>query len=402
MFRKLPLAQMTCIEDLRAVARRRVPRAFFDYADQGSYTQLTHELNQRDLRAIRLRQRVAVDVSSRELRTRVLGESIAFPIALAPVGLCGMQYGDGEILAARAAAAAQIPFCLSTMSVCSLEDVADSVKTPFWFQLHMMKDRGFMRDLMRRAADAGCHVLLPTLDLPALALRYADIKNGISIPPRLTLKNATDLLTKLRWVRSIAASRRKTFGNIDGHVRGVDGVRSLSAWLATQLEPALTWADIEWIRDSWPGKLVLKGILDVDDAKRAVAAGADGIVISNHGGRQLDGAPSSISMLATIVDAVGNDLEVLMDGGIRSGQDVFKALALGARCCLIGRAYVYGLGAYGEAGVRRAIDIITRELDVTMALTGVSSVAKIGSEVLMPTGLAWANSGTGARQDSPL
>jgi L-lactate dehydrogenase (cytochrome) len=379
---------MTCIEDLRAAARRSVPRAFFDYADHGSYTQITHELNQQDLRAIRLRQRVAIDVSSRELRTHVLGESMALPIGLAPVGLCGMQFGDGEVLAARAAAAARIPFCLSTMSICSLEDVAGAVKKPFWFQLHMMKDRGFVRDLMRRAADVGCSVLLPTLDLPALALRYADIKNGISVPPRLTLKNATDLLIKLPWVRSIAAGRRKTFGNIDGHVSGVTGVRSLSAWLATQLEPALTWADIEWVRNSWRGKLVLKGILDVDDAKRAVAVGADGIVISNHGGRQLDGAPSSISMLESIVGAVGSDLEVLMDGGVRSGQDVFKALALGARCCLIGRAYVYGLGAYGEAGVRRAIDIISRELDVTMALTGVSSVAKIGPEALMPAGRA--------------
>jgi L-lactate dehydrogenase (cytochrome) len=388
MLRKPSLAQMTCIEDLRAAARRCVPRAFFDYADQGSYRQITHELNQKDLRAIRLRQRVAIDVSSRELRTHVLGESVALPIALAPVGLCGMQYGDGEILAARAAAAAEIPFCLSTMSICSLEDVAGAVKKPFWFQLHMMKDRGFMRDLMRRAADAGCKVLLPTLDLPVLALRYADIKNGIAIPPRLTLKNATDLLTKPRWVRSIAAGRRRTFGNIDGHVSGVTGVRSLSAWLATQLEPALTWADIEWIRNSWPGKLVLKGILDVEDAKQAIAVGADGIVISNHGGRQLDGAPSSISMLESIVGAVGDDLDVLMDGGLRSGQDVFKALALGARCCLIGRAYVYGLGAYGEAGVRRAIDILSRELDVTMALTGVGSVAKIGPEALMIAGRA--------------
>jgi L-lactate dehydrogenase (cytochrome) len=383
IFSDCSLARVASIEDLRAIARRRVPRAFFEYADQGSYTQSTHERNQRDLRDIRLRQRVAVDVSARDLRTSILGEPIALPIALAPVGLCGMQHGDGEILAARAAAAAHIPFCLSTMSVCALEDIAESVQKPFWFQLHMLKDRGFVRELLRRASAAGCQVLLATLDLAALGLRYADVRNGFTMPPRLTWCNAADIATKLPWVRSIAAGRRKTFGNIEGHVGAASGFRSLSAWLATQMDPAVTWSDVAWIRDAWPGKLILKGILDVEDAKQAAAIGADGVVVSNHGGRQLDGASSSISMVGSIAEAVGGDLAVLMDGGIRSGQDVFKALARGARCCLIGRAYVYGLGAFGEVGVRRAIDIIARELDVTMALTGVRTVAGIDSGTIM-------------------
>ena len=368
---------MTCIEDLRQAARRKVPRAFFDYAESGSYSEQTLNANRADLERIRLRQRVLSDVSHRTTKTAILGEPAALPLVLAPIGLCGMQHGDGEILACRAAQAAGIPFTLSTMSICSIEDVAAAVDKPFWFQLYVMRDRGFIRALIERAAAAKCSALVLTVDLQVLGQRHRDIKNGLSVPPELRINNLIDIATKPAWAASVLRGKRKTFGNIAGHIRGMENVNTLSVWIAGQFDPALNWKDVEWIKNLWPGKLILKGILDVEDARIAAKAGAAALVVSNHGGRQLDGAPSSITMLPPIVEAVGSDIEIMFDGGIRSGQDVFRALALGARACLSGRAYVYGLGAGGEAGVARAIEIIRNELDVTMALTGVNSIAEI-------------------------
>jgi len=368
---------MTCIEDLRQAARRKVPRAFFDYAESGSYSEQTLNANRADLERIRLRQRVLSDVSHRTTKTAILGEPAALPLVLAPIGLCGMQHGDGEILACRAAQAAGIPFTLSTMSICSIEDVAAAVDKPFWFQLYVMRDRGFIRALIERAAAAKCSALVLTVDLQVLGQRHRDIKNGLSVPPELRINNLIDIATKPAWAASVLRGKRKTFGNIAGHIRGMENVNTLSVWIAGQFDPALNWKDVEWIKSLWPGKLILKGILDVEDARIAAKAGAAALVVSNHGGRQLDGAPSSIAMLPPIVEAVGSDIEIMFDGGIRSGQDVFRALALGARACLSGRAYVYGLGAGGEAGVARAIEIIRNELDVTMALTGVNSIAEI-------------------------
>ena len=368
---------MTCIEDLRQAARRKVPRAFFDYAESGSYSEQTLNANRADLERIRLRQRVLSDVSHRTTKTAILGEPAALPLVLAPIGLCGMQHGDGEILACRAAQAAGIPFTLSTMSICSIEDVAAAVDKPFWFQLYVMRDRGFIRALIERAAAAKCSALVLTVDLQVLGQRHRDIKNGLSVPPELRINNLIDIATKPAWAASVLRAKRRTFGNIAGHIRGMENVNTLSVWIAGQFDPALNWKDVEWIKNLWPGKLILKGILDVEDARIAAKAGAAALVVSNHGGRQLDGAPSSIAMLPPIVEAVGSDIEIMFDGGIRSGQDVFRALALGARACLSGRAYVYGLGAGGEAGVARAIEIIRNELDVTMALTGVNSIAEI-------------------------
>ena len=378
------LRQVTDIEDLRQIAKRRVPRAFFEYADHGSYTQDTLRANQADLAKIRLRQRVAIDVDRRDLSTTIVGEPTSLPFAMAPIGLCGMQVGDGEILACRAAQAAGIPFCLSTMSICSIEDVAAAVPAPFWFQLYVMRDRGFVRDLIERAKAAGCSVLMPTLDLQILGVRYCDVKNGMSVPPRLTFANALDVATKPAWALSILKGRRRTFGNLAGRIKDTDSVTTLAQWLATQFDPTLSWKDIEWIRSIWPGKMILKGILDVEDAKIAADLGVAAIVVSNHGGRQLDGAPSSISVLPRIAEAVGSKVEILFDGGIRSGQDVLRALALGAQACLLGRAPIYGLGAAGQAGVAKAIDLIRGQLDVSMALTGTKSVGEIGPHIVHP------------------
>jgi L-lactate dehydrogenase (cytochrome) len=373
---------MTCIEDLRRRARRRVPTMFFDYAEGGSYAEATLRANRTDLERIKLRQRVLVDVSRRDLGTTIVGEKAALPLALAPVGLCGMQWGDGEILACRAAQAAGIPFCLSTMSICSIEDVAAAVDRPFWFQLYVMKDRGFSRSLIERAAAAKCSALVLTIDLQVLGQRHRDVRNGMTVPPEWQLANMIDIAMRPAWALSVLAGKRKTFGNLAGHVRGMENVNSLAKWISGQFDPSLTWNDLEWIRALWPGKLIIKGVLDVDDAKLAARTGAGALVVSNHGGRQLDGAPSSISALPKVADAVGFDIEVMFDGGIRSGQDVLRALALGARSCLIGRAYLYGLGAGGEAGVAKAIELIRNELDVSMALCGVNSIRDIGPQVL--------------------
>ena len=318
-----------------------------------------------------------VDVADRSTSTTILGEPASLPLALAPIGLCGMQHGDGEILACRAAQAAGIPFCLSTMSICSIEDVAGAVDKPFWFQLYVMKDRGFIRSLIERAAAAKCSALVLTVDLQILGQRHRDIKNGMTVPPELRIKNFIDIATKPAWALSVLRGKRKTFGNISGHIKGMENVNVLSQWISGQFDPSLNWKDIEWIAGLWPGKLILKGILDVEDARIAAKTGAAALVVSNHGGRQLDGAPSSISMLPKIADALGSDIEIMFDGGIRSGQDLFRALALGANACLSGRAYIYGLGAGGQAGVTRAIEIIRNELDVTMALTGVKNIGQI-------------------------
>jgi L-lactate dehydrogenase (cytochrome) len=371
-----------CIDDLRDMAKARVPKAFFEYADHGSYSQSTMRANRSDLQAIGLRQRVAIDVDKRDLKTTIAGTPANLPLALAPIGLCGMQHGDGEILAARAAAAAGIPFCLSTMSICSIEDVAAASPVPFWFQLYVMRDRGFVKSLIERAIAAKCSVLVPTLDLQILGKRYCDVKNGMTVPPKVTVANVIDVATKPRWAWSILNGKRKNFGNISGHVSGMESVSTLSQWIGQQFDPTLSWKDLEWIRSIWPGKIVLKGILDVEDAKIAASLGVTGIVASNHGGRQLDGAPSSISQLGRIVDAVQGKTEVIFDGGVRSGQDVLRALAYGASSCMIGRAYIYGLGAGGQAGVTKAIEIIRDELDVSMALTGTRSVREIDRSVL--------------------
>src|SRR5713226_676480 len=373
---------MTCIDDLRQRARRKVPRAFFDYAEAGSYAEETLRANRADMERIKLRQRVLVDVSRRDLSTTIIGEKVPLPPALGPVALTGMQHRDGEILACRAAQAAGLPFCLSTMSICSIEDVAEAVDKPFWFQLYVMKDRGFVRALIERAAAAQCSALVLTIDLQVLGQRHCDIRNGMTVPPQIKLGNLVDIAMKPAWALSILRGKRKTFGNLAGHVKGMENVNSLAQWTSNQFDPALSWKDVEWVRSVWPGKLILKGILDVEDAKTASKTGAAALIVSNHGGRQLDGAPSSISALPNIVEAVGAEIEVMFDGGIRSGQDVLRALALGARSCMIGRSYIYGLGAGGEAGVAKAIDILGKELDVTMALCGVKSVSDIDRSVI--------------------
>jgi L-lactate dehydrogenase (cytochrome) len=373
---------MTCIEDLRRQARRKVPRAFFDYAEAGSYSQETLRANREDLERIKLRQRVLVDVSQRDLTTTIIGEKVSLPLALAPIGLCGMQHGDGEILACRAAQAAGIPFTLSTMSICSIEDVAQAVGKPFWFQLYVMKDRGFIKALIERAAAAKCSALVLTVDLQVLGQRHCDVRNGMTVPPEIKLANLIDIATKPAWAFSILKGKRKTFGNLAGHVRGMENVKSLAQWTASQFDPTLNWKDVEWVKSVWPGKLILKGILDAEDARTAARTGAAALIVSNHGGRQLDGAPSSISALPKIADAVGGDIEVMFDGGIRTGQDVLRALALGARSCMVGRSYIYGLGAAGEAGVAKAIEFLGKELDVSMALTGVKSVKDVDRRVI--------------------
>ena len=374
---------ITCIEDLRRLAHRKVPGAFIDYAESGSYAEQTLRANRADLERITLRQRVLCDTANRSTKTTILGEPVALPLALAPIGLCGMQHGDGEILSCRAAQGAGIPFTLSTMSICSIEDVAAAVAKPFWFQVYVMKDRGYIRALIERAAAAKCSALVLTVDLQVIGQRHRDIKNGMTVPPQIRLKNILDIATKPRWAMGIARGKRKTFGNIAGHYPGMTNVTVLSKWVAEQFDPSLSWKDVEWIKSLWPGKLILKGILDVEDARIAVKTGAAALVVSNHGGRQLDGAPSSISMLPRIADAVGGDIEAMFDGGIRSGQDIARALALGARSCMSGRAYIYGLGAAGEAGVARAIEIMRNELDITMALIGVTRVADISRDAIV-------------------
>jgi L-lactate dehydrogenase (cytochrome) len=375
---------ITCIEDLRRVASKRVPRMFLDYVEAGSWTESTLRANREDFERIRLKQKVAVNLESRTIRSRMIGEEVAMPVALAPIGLEGMVHPDGEILAARAAEKFGVPFILSTMSICSIEDVAANTKRPFWFQLYVMRDRDFIGRLIDRAKAAKCSALILTLDLQILGQRNIDLKNGLTAPPKPTVANLLNLATKPRWCMAMLGTRRRGFGNIVGHVKGVEDMTSLGAWTAEQFDPRLNWGDVEWIKKRWGGKLVLKGILDADDAKRARESGADAIIVSNHGGRQLDGAPSSISALPPIVDAVGSNLEVWMDGGIRSGQEVLKAVALGAKGTLIGRAFVYGLGAYGEAGVTQCLQLIARELDLTMAFTGRTDIATVDRGVLVP------------------
>src|SRR5262252_3771791 len=371
------MKHITCIEDLRLLHKQRVPKAFFDYADRGSYTEDTLHANSAKLQEIKFRQRILVDVSKRDLSTTILGEPSTMPLILAPVGLLGMQHGDGEIHACRAAQAAGIPFTQSTMSICSIEDIAANVEKPFWFQLYVMKDRGFIKSLIERAIAAKCSALVLTVDLQVIGQRHADIKNGMTVPPEWSLGKLIDFATKPAWVAGVLQGKRRTFGNLVGHLKGTDDITALGTWIGTQFDTTLNWKDVEWIRSIWPGKLVLKGILDVEDANEAAKSGARALVVSNHGGRQLDGAPSSIEALPEIVDSIGDKMEIMFDGGIRSGQDVMRALALGAKSCMIGRAYAYGLGAAGEAGVAKAIDIIGNELLTTMGLCGVNTIAEI-------------------------
>jgi L-lactate dehydrogenase (cytochrome) len=376
------MKHITCIEDLRELHKRRVPKAFFDYADRGSYTEDTLRANSEDLRQIKFRQRILVDVSKRDLSTTILGEPAAMPLILAPVGLLGMQHGDGEIHACRAAQAAGIPFTQSTMSICSIEDIAAAVDKPFWFQLYVMKDRGFIKSLIERAIAAKCSALVLTVDLQVIGQRHQDIKNGMSVPPEWSLSKLVDFATKPAWVSGVLRGKRRTFGNLAGHLKVSEDITALSTWINSQFDTSLSWKDIDWIRSIWPGKLILKGILDVEDAEIAARTGAQAIVVSNHGGRQLDGAPSSIEVLPEIVDTVGSKMEIMFDGGIRTGMDVMRAIALGAKSCMIGRAYAYGLGAGGEAGVAKAIDILAKELTTTMGLCGVNTIAEIDDNVL--------------------
>ncbi|MFT4099787.1 MAG: alpha-hydroxy acid oxidase, partial [Burkholderiaceae bacterium] len=377
------MSVITTIEDLRVLAERRVPRMFYDYADSGSWTEGTYRANEQDFQKIKLRQRVAVNMEGRTTAATMVGQAAAMPVAIAPVGLTGMQHADGEIHAARAAEKFGIPFTLSTMSICSIEDIAQNTTAPFWFQLYMMRDRDAMARMIGRARDANCSALVLTLDLQVIGQRHKDLKNGLTAPPKPTLRNLLNLMTKPRWCIGMAGTRRRTFRNLVGHVKGVSDMSSLAAWTNEQFDPRLSWADIEWVKRQWGGKLILKGIMVEEDARLAAEAGADAIVVSNHGGRQLDGAPSSITALPPIVDAVGRRLEVWMDGGIRSGQDVLKAWALGARGTLIGRAMAYGLGAMGEQGVTRALQIIHKELDVTMAFCGHTNIQDVDRGILL-------------------
>jgi L-lactate dehydrogenase (cytochrome) len=370
------------IEDLRARARRRIPRAIFDYADGGSYQETTLKANAADLDAIQLRPRVMIDVSDIKLATTLAGAAASMPLAIAPTGLCGLYHADGEILGARAAAAFGIPFCLSTMSICSIEDVHAASDQPFWFQQYLMRDRGFNQSLIERAIAARCSALVLTLDLQILAERRRDARNGLSIPPRLTLRNAWDVATKPAWALQVLFGKRRTFGNLAGHIGGADGAATLAQWTHTQFDSSANWRDVEWVRSRWPGKLILKGVMDAEDARFALSAGAEAVVVSNHGGRQLDGAPSSISVLPEIVAAIDGRCEVLFDGGIRSGQDLAKALALGARGGMIGKSFLFALAAGGQAGVTRALEIIRDELRVTLALTGTGDVASCGPQML--------------------
>lgn len=375
---------ITCIEDLRILAKKRVPRAFYDYADSGSYTESTYRANSDDLATLKLRQRVAINVDQRSTRSTMIGHDVAMPVAIAPTGLTGMQWANGEMLGAIAAEQFGIPFTLSTMSICSIEDVASVTTKPFWFQLYMMRDRGFVKLMIDRAKAVKCSALVLTLDLPILGQRHKDLKNGMSVPPKLTLNTLLDLASKPGWILR-ALSARKTFGNLAGHISGGDSrIQTLSQWTTSQFDPTLSWEDVAWIKEQWGGKLILKGILDVADAKLAAQTGADALVVSNHGGRQLDGAISSIAALPAIVEAVGEQLEVWFDGGIRSGQDILKASALGAKGTMIGRAFLYSLGAMGGAGVTKMLEILQQELDVSMALTGTKNIRDVGPHILIP------------------
>ena len=373
---------VTCIEDLRQLSRKRVARAIFDYVDRGSYTESTLRANRADLELLTLRQRVGIDVDKRSTRGTMLGEEVSMPVGLAPVGLTGLNWADGEILAARAAQRFGVPFTLSTMSICSIEDVAGGVEKPFWFQLYVMRDRGFAASLIERAKAAGCSALVLTLDLQIQGQRHRDLKHGLAVPPTLTLGTALDIMMKPAWALNVLRGKRKSFGNLEGRIPDANSLTTLSQWIAGQFDPTLSWKDVEWVKKLWGGKLVLKGVLDAEDAKIAAQSGADALVVSNHGGRQLDGTLSSIRALPEVVDAVAEGIEVWFDGGIRGGQDVLKALALGARATLIGRAFAYGLGAMGEAGVTRALEIIQRELDVTMALCGLREVRDANRSIL--------------------
>jgi L-lactate dehydrogenase (cytochrome) len=378
------VAIITNIEDLRVLHKKRTPKMFYDYADSGSWTESTYRANESDFQKIKFRQRVAVDMNNRTTKTTMVGQEVTMPVALAPTGLTGMQHADGEILAAIAAEKFGVPFCLSTMSICSIEDVAERTTKPFWFQLYVMKDRGFIERLIERAKAAKCSALVLTLDLQILGQRHKDLKNGLTAPPKLTIANMINMATKPRWCMGMAMTPRRTFRNIVGHASGVGDMSSLSSWTAEQFDPSLSWADVEWIKKLWGGKLIIKGILDEEDARMAANSGADALVVSNHGGRQLDGAISSIAALPGIVNAVGNDIEVWMDGGIRSGQDVLKAWALGARGTMIGRPFLYGLGAMGEAGVTKCLEIIQNELDITMAHVGHRDIQNVTTDILYP------------------
>ncbi|NDJ57643.1 alpha-hydroxy-acid oxidizing protein [Enterobacteriaceae bacterium 4M9] len=376
------LANITCIEDMREVYRRRVPRMFVDYCDSGAWTESTYRSNCDDFAKIKFRQKVLVDIAGRSLTTQMVGEQVTMPVALAPTGLIGMQHADGEILAARAAEKFGIPYIMSTMSICSIEDVAAVTSRPFWFQLYMMRDRDFMARLIERAKAARISALVLTADLQVMGQRNKDIKNGLSAPPRLTIPNMLNMMTKPTWGLNMLKTQRRSFGNIVGHVKNISDTSSLAAWTTEQFDPQLSWQDVAWVKERWDGKLIIKGIMEVADALRAVEAGADAIVVSNHGGRQLDGAPSTISVLAEIVQAVGDKTEVFIDSGIRSGQDVLRAIALGAKGTLIGRAFIYGLGAYGEQGVSRVLEILYKELDVTMAFCGHTRLQDVDSSIL--------------------
>ena len=370
------------IDDLKSQARRRVPTMFFDYADSGGWTESTYRANEEDFKKIKFRQRVLVDMDNRTLETTMIGEKVSMPVALAPTGSTGMQHADGEILAAQAAEEFGVPFTLSTMAICSIEDVASVTKKPFWFQLYVMRDKDFVYNLIDRAKAANCSALVLTLDLQILAQRHKDLRNGLSAPPKMTPSNILDMAIRPRWMMGMLSTKRRTFRNIVGHAKGVGDLSSLKAWTDEQFDPSLSWKDVEWIRERWGGKLILKGILDKEDAEMATRTGADAIIVSNHGGRQLDGAPSSISVLEEIVDHVGDRIEVHMDGGIRSGQDVLKALCLGAKGTYIGRPFLYGLGADGKRGVTRALEIIRKELDMTLALCGRRDINTVGKDML--------------------
>ena len=378
------MTKITCIEDLRVLYQQRVPRMFYDYAESGSWTESTFRANVSAFDKIKLRQKVLVNIAQRSLASHMAGQAVSMPVALAPTGLTGMQHADGEILAARAAEQFGVPFCLSTMSICSIEDVAAAVSQPFWFQLYVMRDRDYISRLIQRAKAAGCSALVLTLDLQIMGQRHKDIRNGLSTPPKLTLKNIANMATKPRWALGMLGTRRHSFGNIVGHVKGISDMGSLGAWTAQQFDPSLTWDDIQWIKDQWGGKLILKGVMDPDDARRAVESGADALIVSNHGGRQLDGAPSTMEALPYILAEVGKDIEVWLDGGIRSGQDVLKAIALGAHGTMIGRAFLYGLGAMGEAGVTLCLQIIRNELDLTMAFCGLTDIKDVDRKILWP------------------
>ena len=373
---------VTCIEDLRQLARKRVAKAVFDYVERGSYDEQTLRANRADLEALHFRQRVAIDVDRRSTRTTMAGQEVTMPVAIAPVGLTGLNWADGEILGARAAEKFGIPFTLSTMSICSIEDVAGEVAKPFWYQLYVFRDRGFAASLIERAKAAKCSALVLTLDLQIQGQRHMDLKNGLTVPPRLTLGTMLDVMRKPGWTLNVIGGRRKSFGNLEGQIKGADTLLTLAQWIAGQFDPTLSWKDVEWVKKLWGGKLILKGILDAEDAKIAAATGADAIIVSNHGGRQLDGTVSSIRALPEVVQAVGDKIEVWFDGGIRSGQDVLRALALGARGTMIGKSFAYGLGAMGEAGVTKVLEILQKELDVTMALCGLRDVKDASPSIL--------------------